>query len=84
MSDQGGGGGQPKSDEKWSGGEGGGQPYLVRPKWRHFWTAPYTWLVLLLGVALKGSNIVLKPTFRCCASVDNRMQLQDDKAENLA
>jgi len=28
-------------DEKWSGG-GGCQPYLVNPKWRHFWTAPYT------------------------------------------
>ena len=42
-------------------GEGGCQPYLVRPKWRHFWTAPnwhtIDWTFsnnhsILLGIAL--------------------------------
>ena len=40
MSDQGGGGGSAKKWRKVIGGRGG-QPYLVRSKWRHFWTALY-------------------------------------------
>ena len=38
-----GGGGSAKKWRKVIGGRGGCQPYLVRPKWRHFWTAPYCW-----------------------------------------
>ena len=40
MSDQGGGGVSQKVTKS-DRGEGGCQPCLVRPKWRHFWTAPY-------------------------------------------